>query len=145
MPTLSAPSSSSLSITLAQARYLHLAAQGLAQPPSRSARREDVVAAIQRMSLLQIDSIHVIARSPYLVLFARLGPYAPMWLEDALEQGRIAECWAHEACFVTAADIGRHRAWRAQNESTHWSERMADRSRNQHAQQMGRATSAYPR
>ncbi|GGA06226.1 winged helix-turn-helix domain-containing protein [Dyella caseinilytica] len=88
------------------------------------------------MRLLQIDSIHVVARSPYLVLHARLGSYPQSWLEEALEAGRIAECWAHEACFVTASDIGLHRAWRAQSESTHWADKHAARARDAHPEQM---------
>ena len=123
-------------VTLSQARALHLAAQGLLQAPRRRARREDMLAIIQRMRLLQIDSIHVVARSPYLVLHARLGDYPPTWLEDALEAGRIAECWAHEACFVTASDLGMHRAWRAQLESSHWADRHAARTRDSHLKDM---------
>ena len=88
------------------------------------------------MRLLQIDSIHVVARSPYLVLHARLGSYPQGWLEEALEAGRIAECWAHEACFVTASDIGMHRAWRAQSQSSHWSDKHAARTRDAHAKEM---------
>jgi uncharacterized protein len=133
---LSKSSSDVKAITLTQARALHLAAQGLLQAPRRRARRDDVLATIQRMRLLQIDSIHVVARSPYLVLHARLGDYSPTWLEDALEGGCIAECWAHEACFVTAADIGLHRAWRAQAESNHWADRHAARVRDSHQQEM---------
>ncbi|WP_229720972.1 winged helix-turn-helix domain-containing protein [Dyella nitratireducens] len=123
-------------LTLSQARALQLAAQGLLQAPKRRARREDVIAAIQRMRLLQIDSIHVVARSPYLVLYARLGDYPQAWLEEALENGRIAECWAHEACFVTAADIGSHRAWRAQAQSNHWADKHAARARDANLQEM---------
>lgn len=123
-------------LTLSQARALQLAAQGLLQAPKRGARREDVIATIQRMRLLQIDSIHVVARSPYLVMYARLGDYAPAWLDEALESGRIAECWAHEACFVTAADIGLHRAWRAQAQSSHWADRHAARARDANLQEM---------
>ena len=104
--------------------------------PERRARREDLIAAIQRMRLLQIDSIHVVARSPYLVLYTRLGDYPQTWLEEALESGRIAECWAHEACFVTAADIGLHRAWRAQAPSSHWADKHAARMRDVHLQEM---------
>jgi len=115
---------------------MHLAAQGLLHAPKRRARRDDVLAAIQRMRLLQIDSIHVVARSPYLVLHARLGDYPPAWLEEMLDAGRIAECWAHEACFVTASDIGFHRAWRAQAESLHWADRSASRARDTHLREM---------
>ena len=71
-----------LSLDTRQARALHLAAQGLLVPPPRRATKEDVLGAIARMSLLQIDTIHVVARSPYLVLFSRLGPYEPAWLDE---------------------------------------------------------------
>lgn len=123
-------------LSLVQARALHLAAQGLLQSPKRRARRTDLLATIQRMRLLQIDSIHVVARSPYLVLHARLGDYPSIWLEEALEEGRIAESWAHEACFVTASDFGFHRAWRSQSESKHWADRHAARTRDSHAKEM---------
>ena len=133
---LSKSSSDTKPITLVQARALHLAAQGLLQPPKRRASRNDLLATIQRMRLLQIDSIHVVARSPYLVLHARLGDYPLVWLEDALEEGRIVECWAHEACFVTASDIGFHRAWRLQTERNHWSDQHAARTRDSYAKEM---------
>ena len=109
-----------------QARLLQLAAQGLLHPPRRRARRGDVVAAIERMRQLQIDTIHVVARSPYLVLHARLGDYPMAWLDDALNEGRVAECWAHEACFVGAADLAWHRAWCAER-GKHWAHRHAAR------------------
>jgi len=109
-----------------QARLLLLAAQGLLQPLRRRPRRSDVVMAVERMRLLQIDTIHVVARSPYLVLHARLGNYPMTWLDEALAQGQLAECWAHEACLVTATDIGLHRAWRDQR-THHWAHRHAAR------------------
>lgn len=118
------------SISLIQAQRLQLAAQGLLHTPRRRARPDDVVAAIERMRLLQIDSIHVVARSPYLVLHARLGAYEPDWLDDALAQGRLAECWAHEACFVPASDVGLHRAWRERG--GHWAHRHAARMHKDH-------------
>ncbi|GLQ96281.1 winged helix-turn-helix domain-containing protein [Dyella mobilis] len=115
---------------------MQLAAQGLLNAPKRRARREDLLAAIQRMRLLQIDSIHVVARSPYLVLHARMGSYPQTWLDEALEAGRIAECWAHEACFVTAAEIGVHRAWRSQIASNHWADKHAARARDANLKEM---------
>jgi uncharacterized protein YcaQ len=119
---------------LPQARRLHLAAQGLLRPLGRRPRPADVVAAIERMRLLQIDSIHVVARSPYLVLHARLGDYDQGWLDQALVQGRIAECWAHEACFVPAADLPLHRAWRERG--AHWAHRHAARMHREHRAEM---------
>lgn len=97
-------------LTLEQARALHLAAQGLLTPPARVATRADLRQCIARMGLLQIDTIHVVARSPYLVLWSRLGDYAPGWLDEALAAGHLFETWAHEACFAPRADLLDHRA-----------------------------------
>ncbi|QYF92541.1 winged helix DNA-binding domain-containing protein [Massilia sp. PAMC28688] len=100
-----------LTLTPAQARALHLAAQGMLQPRRSKARKDDVLAAIRRMGVLQIDTISVVARSPYLVLWSRLGDYEPAWLDQHLAEGRLFEYWAHEACFVPIEDYGllRHR------------------------------------
>lgn len=97
-------------LTLAQARCLHLAAQGLLRPPPAKPTRKHLRDAIARMALLQIDTIHVVARSPYLVLHARLGDYPAHWLDEALAQGHLFETWAHEACFAPIADWPLHRA-----------------------------------
>lgn len=98
-------------LTLSAARHLHLAAQGLLKKPRRRARPADILTTIKRMSLLQIDTINIVARSPYLVLFSRLGPYSPDWLDNALRQGELMEYWAHEACFLPRSDFAlvRHR------------------------------------
>src|SRR5512146_2410899 len=91
-------------ISLQQARNLHLAVQGLLTPPRARATRSRVLAAIERMRLLQIDTIHVVARSPYLVLFSRLGDYDPRWLEELLAEGQLFEYWGHAACFLPIED-----------------------------------------
>jgi uncharacterized protein YcaQ len=65
-------------LTLSAARHLHLSAQGLLKKPRRRAQPGDILPTIQRMSLLQIDTINIVARSPYLVLFSRLGAYSPL-------------------------------------------------------------------
>lgn len=96
-------------LTLAAARALHLAAQGLLQPRRRKAGQADLLSAIRQMGVLQIDTIHVVARSPYLVLWSRLGDYPPAWLEQLLERGALFEYWAHEACFVPIEDYGLYR------------------------------------
>lgn len=100
-----------LTFSLAGARALHLAAQGMLQAPRRKAGKDDVLAAIRRMGVLQIDTISVVARSPYLVLWSRLGDYDQEWLGEHLAEGRLFEYWAHEACFVPIEDYGlfRHR------------------------------------
>ncbi|MBX3688334.1 crosslink repair DNA glycosylase YcaQ family protein [Dokdonella sp.] len=120
-------------LSLQQARNLHLAAQALAAPPRRRARKADVAAAIARMRVLQIDTIHVVARSPYLVLFSRLGNYRSQWLDETLAEGAIFECWAHEACFAPITDLALHRTEVGEGvRPGHWAIRSAQRT---HARQ----------
>ncbi|WP_232309439.1 winged helix-turn-helix domain-containing protein [Luteibacter yeojuensis] len=109
------------------AQLLHLAAQGLLRRGTRKARKPDVTAAIARMGMLQIDTINVVARSPYMVLFSRLGSYREAWLDEALAEGRLAEAWAHEASFVPSAEYHYHRDYRL-GRAGHWAHRMAERT-----------------
>lgn len=109
-----------LTLSLAAARALHLAAQGLSQPRRRKARRPDVLDAIRQMGVLQIDTIHVVARSPYLVLWSRLGDYPQAWLEQSLAEGELFEYWAHEACFVPIEDYGLYRHRMLNPEAMGW-------------------------
>lgn len=88
---------------------MHLAAQGMLGARRGRATKDDVLAAIRRMSVLQIDTISVVARSPYLVLWSRLGDYDPGWLDALLAEGRLFEYWAHEACFIPIEDYGLYR------------------------------------
>jgi uncharacterized protein YcaQ len=118
-------------ISLQQARNLHLAVQGLLKVPRARATRARVLAAITRMRLLQIDTIHVVARSPYLVLFSRLGAYTQRWLDELLARGAIFECWAHEACFVPMHDYALHRGQFAAR-SNHWAHRRAAQMHREH-------------
>jgi len=93
----------------AVARSVHLVAQGMLQARRARATKDDVLAAIRRMGVLQIDTISVVARSPYLVLWSRLGDYDPGWLDALLADGRLFEYWAHEACFIPIEDYGLYR------------------------------------
>ncbi|QIX94443.1 winged helix-turn-helix domain-containing protein [Cedecea sp. FDAARGOS_727] len=104
-------------LSLRAARNLHLAAQGLLQKPRRRARPSDISEAVSRMSLLQIDTINIVARSPYLVLFSRLGRFEQNWLDNALANGELIEYWAHEACFLPKQDFSliRHRMLSPEN------------------------------
>ena len=137
-------------LTLSAARHLHLSAQGLLKKPRRRAKPTDILPAIQRMSLLQIDTINIVARSPYLVLFSRLGAYSPEWLDNALSNGELMEYWAHEACFLPRSDFAlvRHRmrapdkmGWKYRKE---WMEQHAQeiKALTEHIQQNGPVRSA---
>jgi len=91
-----------------KAQAMLLGAQGLDSKPKR-ATKDDVREIIGRMGVLQIDSISVVARSPYLVLWSRLGSYEPRWLDELLAEGALFEYWSHAACFVPIEDYGLYR------------------------------------
>jgi uncharacterized protein YcaQ len=96
-------------LTLKQARSLQLAALGLLEAPAKVASKADVLRCIRSMNVLQIDTINIVARSPYLVLWSRLGSYSTTWLDELLAEGRIFEYWAHAACFLPIEDYPLYR------------------------------------
>jgi uncharacterized protein YcaQ len=63
-----------------------------------------VTGLIERLGVLQIDSVNALVRSHYLPLFSRLGPYQQGLLEQAARsQGRrrsLFEYWGHEASLL---------------------------------------------
>jgi uncharacterized protein len=96
-------------LSRAAARTLLLATQGLSSPPERPAAKGDVLECVRRMGVLQIDSIAVVARSPYLVLWSRLGSYEPRWLDELLAEGALFEYWSHAASFIPIEDYSLYR------------------------------------
>jgi uncharacterized protein YcaQ len=100
-----------------------LAAQGLHRRPQKKAAKRDVLVAVRRMGALQIDTIHVVARSPYFVLWSRLGDYQQRWLDELLAEGLLFEYWSHEACFLPIEDypLYRHRMLDASSQGWHYS------------------------
>lgn len=62
----------------------------------------DVQRQIDRLALLQIDSINVVARAHYLPLFSRWGSYDTTVLDRAAHQAprRLFEYWGHAASLI---------------------------------------------
>lgn len=80
-----------------------MAAQGFGRErPFPNVTMRQVQATIDRIGLLQIDSVNVVARAHLLPLYSRLGPYDVGLLERASSRRprRLVEYWAHEASFV---------------------------------------------
>lgn len=98
-----------LNLPLSAAQSLALQAQGLLHPPSGIATKEDVLAAVRRLGALQIDTINIVARSPYLALWSRLGDYDLEWLNQLLAEGAIFEYWGHAASFLAIEDYPYYR------------------------------------
>lgn len=97
-----------LKLGAASARRIALAAQGFSiGRPDGTVNRGHVKQIIDRLSLLQIDSVNVLARAHYLPLFSRLGRYDSAHL-DGMAWGSssrrgLFEFWAHEASLLPLA------------------------------------------
>jgi uncharacterized protein len=88
------------------ARRVALAAQGFgrARPPAPG--RRHLLSLVERLGMLQIDSVNVLARAHYMPAFSRLGAYPREALDGAAWNGRgraLFEYWGHEASLLPVA------------------------------------------
>jgi len=101
-----------VTLTNAQARRIALASQGFAdQRPRGRVDRRHLRRVLDRVGVIQIDSVNVLVRSQELALFARLGPHPRTLIEDATRDGELFEYWVHEASHVPTEHYHLHR-WR---------------------------------
>jgi|AMZC01.1.fsa_nt_AMZC01000644.1_12 uncharacterized protein YcaQ len=99
------PRPAPISLPLTAARALALHAQGLdipngAEPPPTP---DTIYQMVDRLLCVQIDTLHVVRRSQYLVLWSRLGDYDPADLDRLLydpAQRRLFEYWFHAASII---------------------------------------------
>ena len=93
----------SASLTAGEARRIALAAQGFGTPrPDGEIGRRQLLKLIDRLGVVQIDSVNVISRTHYMPAFSRLGAY-PRALLDEVAWGKkrpLFEYWAHEASLL---------------------------------------------
>jgi len=106
-------------ITRHQVALMQLSSLGLLSPTHSEPSESDVLQIIRQMGVLQIDTISVVNRSPYLVLWSRLGNYEPVWLEKTHENGELFEYWAHANCFIPMEDYPFFRR-KMLERATHW-------------------------
>ena len=109
-------------LSAAAARRIALAASGFGVPRPEAVNAGQMQRCIERLGLLQIDSVNVLARAHYLPLFSRLGNYQQALLDRAAwgrkSQRRLFEFWAHEASLlpVDTQPLLRWRMQRARNQ-----------------------------
>ncbi|MDH4871197.1 winged helix-turn-helix domain-containing protein [Pseudomonas sp. BN515] len=93
-----------LTLSLPEARRLALAAQGFARAPRGAIRHRQLLAQLDALGVVQIDSVNALVRSHYLPAFSRLGHYDRALLDD-LAWGKprrraLFEYWGHEASLL---------------------------------------------
>jgi uncharacterized protein YcaQ len=105
----------------AEARRAGLRAQGVFGATDRPG---GVVAMLERLGAVQLDTISVLARSHELVAYSRLGPVGRDAVERAYWSSRSAfEYWAHAACLLPVEQwplyAFRRRRFRARGQRWH--------------------------
>jgi len=96
-----------------QARRIALAAQGFTDPrPKNRVDRRHFRRVINRIGLLQLDSVNVLQRSHYLPMWSRLGNYSIEALDEfTARSGEMFEYWGHEASLLPV-ELHRLFRWR---------------------------------
>ena len=120
------------SLSLAQARRLAIAAQGLhRRRRDMTPDRRHLRGVIQHTGLLQIDSVNVLQRAHYLPAFSRIGGYRTDLLDRmAYKDRELFEYWGHEASLIPVQmhPLFRWRMRRAEQKFETWG-RMAQLAR----------------
>ena len=108
-------------VTRDTVKRLAVVKQGLHQRPPSSAQT-DLKRIIERIGLLQLDSISVVARSHYLVMLTRAGLYDPADLDALLDDGFLFESWAHAICQIPMTHYPWLHTWIQQRQAnvTRW-------------------------
>jgi uncharacterized protein len=85
-------------------RLMALGCQGLLGRPKSPIDGSVLLDVVKQIGLLQLDSISVVDRSHYLVMFSRVGKYDRRELDQLLYPKReLFEQWAHAACLIPSA------------------------------------------
>ena len=92
-------------LTAGEARRIALAAQGFGARPDGPIGKRQLTRLVERLGVVQIDSVNVVSRTHYLPAFSRLGAYPRELLEEIAwaKKRPLFEYWAHEASLLPLA------------------------------------------
>ena len=93
-------------LTAGEARRIALAAQGFGGSREDPVDRRRLTKLVERLGVVQIDSVNVVSRTHYLPAVSRLGAYPRDLLEDIAwaKKRPLFEYWAHEASLLPVAN-----------------------------------------
>lgn len=96
-------------IPLRASRALALHTQLLDKPPADGrADEDDIYDTVRSLGWVQIDTLHMVARSQYLVMWSRVGQYDPADFDALIfdpEKRRLFEYWKKAACIIPLEDF----------------------------------------
>jgi uncharacterized protein YcaQ len=133
--------------SLSAVRALTLHAQNLTQPQAAGPppSPQAIVELAERLGCVQIDTLHMVQRSHYLVIWSRLGAYDPADFDRAIyapESRRLFEYWRHAASIIPLKEYRYQMplmAWYQQGGKGSWAEWLAEPvNREVHARVMDR-------
>jgi len=89
-------------LTAGEARRIALVAQGFGADRDAPVGKRQLLKLIQRLGVVQIDSVNVVSRTHYLPAYSRLGAYPRELLEEVAwaKKRPLFEYWAHEASLL---------------------------------------------
>jgi uncharacterized protein YcaQ len=80
----------------------NLSSRGGSRPGDGVATRDSIYQTVEQIGCVQIDTLHMVRRSQYLVPWSRLGNYAPADFDDLMfgPEHRLFEGWQHAASII---------------------------------------------
>ena len=99
---MTGPAAHDVFLSAREARRIALSAALLSAPRPKRSGAAALGRMLQRLGMVQMDSVSVLARAHYMPGFSRLGPYDPRMLDRAAygRKRALFEYWGHEASLI---------------------------------------------
>ena len=89
---------------LTQLRRAILASQGLHKPNPFGKGKRAVLAAVEKLGYIQIDTISVVQRAHHHTLWTRIPDYQQKYLDRLVKERKLFEYWFHAASYLPMRD-----------------------------------------